>query len=336
MSVEDNKAVRRKNFLPFCHRWIFLLSSTIIVVFFSEKMYWYIQGYSLLILILVYVVGVYIIVRAIEFFSVAKFWPFVLVAVLYPLYVEGLFTGIILQDITVFTMLSYFVGWHTLISVMIGWYLHRKWLINKDYFRLGLSSTLIGIFWGFWSIVYWTPRQMGPEFEDGFRTGQWPVLEFAFLVFFLTLLYIGSHYLLGRKGIWQSEFRPSKIEDGIIFAVILFFLIIQFIALSFLVLILLGHLCIVLLALRAYSRRKNGPTILKQLEGEVELKGTLVFFFMPLLATMVYWLFTLYRPSDEFIGSVIYDGTVFIQLILGFIFYLVAIFYTLRRAKKRS
>ncbi len=159
--------------MSFLYRWLFLILCTVIVVFYSEKVYWYIQGYSLFILLLVYIVGVYLLFRLVDFFHITDFWPFLLAAVIYPLYVEGFFTGIVVADITFLVMLSYFIGWHILLSVIMGWYFHRKWLIKREYGKLWLSSIFIGLFWGVWSIIYWTPRQINdPDFQDAFKVGQ--------------------------------------------------------------------------------------------------------------------------------------------------------------------
>ncbi len=335
LEKEERTEVQNENkILLFLNRWKFLILSTLIMIFFSEKMYWYIQGYSLLILVLFYIVGVYIIVRLIEIFKVSNFWPFVLIAITYPLYIEGFFTGIIVADITFITMLSYFIGWHTLLSVILGWYFHRKWLIKKEYKKILLSSIFLGIFWGVWSIVYWTARQIAdPDFQDGFKVGQWPVEEFLMLTIVFSVLYMGSHYLLGRKKIWQEEFKASKIEDIIIALIILFFLLIQIISYSYLVVIILGHSAVIVLTLLYYKKRKtsNEKTILQQLAGKVELKGIIIFSIIPILASGVYGLLTHIRPSDEFIDSVIYDGIVAIQVILGFIIYVIALVYTFKR-----
>ncbi len=134
---------------------------------------------------------------------------------------------------------------------------------------------------------------------------------------------------------WQHTFSPSKFEDAIILIILLFFLFLQFLSFSFLIFLLLAHLCIIIFPLLYYSKNNNSdnPTILEQLEGRVEFKAVLIFSIMPFLASGVYWFFTFFRPSDEFIDSFIYDGTVFIQLIAGLVFYIVAIINTLKRGK---
>lgn len=324
-------------------RWIYIVFLTIIMVFFSEKMYWYIQGYEMLVVILAYLPGIYLFLYFIDTFKIKDFWPMVLAAVIYPLYVEGLFTGIIVSDITFLSMLSYFIGWHLCLSILIGWYFHQKWLINENYRKMVISSILLGCFWGIWSIGYWTERQItAPDFAEGFIVGQWHPIEFLMLAIYVTVLYIISQYIISRKSIQISSFKPGKIEKIIMGLIYIFLLVILFMNFSILALLLFLHLLVIFYPLKKYREKRNREetengvkfddesTIFNQLQGRISLKGLLILLLIPIFAFIVYYVFSVFRPSDTFIDEFIYDSIVLIQQIFGFIIYIVALVKTFK------
>ena len=312
-------------------RWAFLILSSIIMVFYSEKMYWYVQGYAYVELSFYYIFGVYMFFWIIQKFRVQSFWPMFVAAVSYPLYVEGLFTGIITLDTSIFVMLSYFIGWHTTLSVILGWYFHHKWLIQRETGKIIASSILIGIFWGAWSVVYWTETQTNdPEMQEMFKLGQWRIYEFALLAFYLAALYALAHFLIGK--VWIRSFQPGKLENITIGLVLLFFLIIQILTAGIFVFILLLHFVLLFLILRYYRDRvaEEDPVIFEQLHGEVRIRDAMLFLLMPFLATVIYGIFSCNRPADAFIDDIIFNGIVFLQLTYGFLLYLFAIYKTLQ------
>lgn len=318
---------------PIVQRWLLLILSTSVMVFFSEKMYWYIQGYKYLELFIFYIVGVFMLFAVISYFKITDFWPFVLASVIYPLYVEGLFTGIITADTSLFIMLSYFIGWHSFLAVIIGFYFHRKWLKEHNTKLLTVSSALLGVFWGIWSIIYWTAKQKNDvELDDYYQVGQWSISEFAMFAGYISIIYIISHYLLGKLTI--TRFHPGRVEKVLMGFIVFLFLALQTLTNGPLVIILVFHFLVVLSVLNVYRTRKiddtSGETVLSKLTGSVQFKYTLIFLLMPALAILVYAFFYYNTPSDAFIDSYIYNGIVYTQMLYGFILYSTALIKTFR------
>lgn len=102
-------------------RLLFVILSTATMVFFSEKAYWYPQGYALGELILFYAFPVYACFWAIAHFRVRRLPALILVAALYAFLVEGVITPVI-YEAGLFDpiMPAYFIGWHGLLAVIFG------------------------------------------------------------------------------------------------------------------------------------------------------------------------------------------------------------------------
>ncbi|RMG41749.1 MAG: hypothetical protein D6732_02065 [Methanobacteriota archaeon] len=302
---------------PVIKRWAFLLSSTSVMVYFSEKMYWYVQGYSYLELILFYLFASYSVFWAIDHFKINDVWGLALAGILYPLFVEGVFTGIITADITGI-MLSYFVGWHTTLAVLIGWFWHRKLLIERRTRTIILSSVLLGLLLGFWATVYWLPENINdPELspENGFHSGKWLLIDYALLQLYLGAIYIFSHFILSKT--WIERFQPSKWENYTILSLVLLLSLIQALSSSFFILWLIFLYAIVLLALRKYSQGHSEVTVLEQLAGEVRVRDILLLSLINLSAIVAYALVDAIELSEEVIRKLFLNGIVGIQVIYG-------------------
>lgn len=302
---------------PAIKRWGFLLSSTSVMVYFSEKMYWYVQGYSYLELILFYLFASYSVFWAIDHFKVNDVWGLVLAGVLYPLFVEGVFTGIITADITGI-MLSYFVGWHTTLAVLLGWFWHRKLLIEHRARTIALSSVLLGLLLGFWATTFWLPEnvndlELSPE--NGFNPGKWSLIDYSLLQLYLGAIYVISHFVLSR--VWVEEFRPSKWENYSILVIILLFSLIQVLSYSFFILWLILLYAIILVSLRKYSQGRSEGTVLEQLAGDVRLRDILPLFLINVSAIAAYAFVDAIELPEEVIRELFLNGIVAIQVMYG-------------------
>ncbi len=308
-------------------RWAFILLSTTIMVFFSEKMYWYTQGYAYAELVLFYMPGTYLFLLAVSYFRVRDFWGMFLAASLYPLYVEGALTGIIVADITGI-MFFYFIGWHTTLSVIFGWYFQHKFLVQRRIRTLALSSATMGFLLGIWATVFWIPENVNdPELiAEGHVLGQWPITDYALLLLYLGVIYVGSHYLIRR--FWDGEFRPSRLENVLVILYVLFLVSLQLITYSVLGVTFVGICLLVLLPLRRYKSQRK--TVLSELGGEVRLVDSLVLFLLPLFAVLGYTIIAVIRPPDSVIKAY-GDMIIFVQMSYGAVLFLYSVYRVLRK-----
>ena len=309
----------------FLHRLLFAGLTTVITVFFSEKAFWYVQGYAYWELILYYAFPVFACLWLIEYFCVRRLSSLVFVAAFYAFLIEGVLTPVLYEAGILDPFLpAYFVCWHGLLSIVFGWYLVRKWLVSGMWKRLLLAGFLFGLFWGIWSITYWLPE----TYEEFINPGQWPVIDFALYAFTFTLSLIIGHLMLGLGG-WPSSFRPTKIEKWVValFLVALFALnIVPVVPPGILKLgFLLGIIGIFL----AINRRREGQkTLFAELAGPVTVWHALVLLIIPLTAISVYGLATVVDPSPETLHILLEDIPL-IQALIGVGFFLWAGLVTL-------
>ena len=177
-------------------RLLFVLLSTVVIVFFSEKAFWYPQGFVISELILFYAIPIYACFWSIEHFRVRRLSSLILVAALFAFLVEGVLTPVMFEaGLFDSVMPSYFIGWHGLLAVIFGYYLIRKWLLAGQWQNVVAGSVLFGLFWGFWSITYWLPEsavewaKMAADGEIASGNTLWSLSEFGLyaLVFTLSL-----------------------------------------------------------------------------------------------------------------------------------------------------
>jgi hypothetical protein len=294
-------------------RLFFGLLVTAVLVFFSEKIYWYPQGYAIGELILFYGVVVYTCLWAIDYFRVQKLPQIILIAGLFAFLTEGVLTPVIFEGGLLNPMMaSYFIGWHGLLAVVFGFYLIRKWLRHGQWQQLLLGSMLVGLLWGGWSITYWLPE----TFAGMAYPGQWPVVEFGLHAFTFTLMLAAAHGLLGR-GAWLPSFKPSRAERILLGLMLLFF----YITLSFLVvplgfIPLVGLIAIVCLPLYRYRQCTTAGSLLKTLGGKIQMRYLPILIVMPALATVVYALATVLNPTEETL-RLIAEFTPLLQAAIG-------------------
>ena len=192
---------------PIPQRLLFVLLSSTVMVFFSEKTFWYVQGYAILELVLFYALPVAICMWIIELFQVQRFSGLVLIGGFFGFLVEGVLTPVVYEaGLLDPIMPAYFVGWHGMLSLVLGWYFIRKCLVERRWKRLLLTSSFFGIFWGLWSLPYRLPEsilefQALAEAGEHYIPGIWPVFDYALYTTIFTCMLAISHWLLG-KGIW--------------------------------------------------------------------------------------------------------------------------------------
>lgn len=276
-------------------RWTFIFLLTTIAVFFSEKAYWYPQGFAIGELILFYAVPVAVCLWAIEHFRVVRLSQLVLIAGLYAFLVEGMLTPVIFEaGLFDPIMPAYFIGWHGLLSILFGWYLLRNWLVQRQWGRLLFGCTLFGLFWGMWSLTYWLPEQAS-EWE---RSTVWLAEQFGIHALVFTGMLIVAHWLLDYFD-WKRPFQFTNPEKAILLLILLFF----YVTLSFLAAPLgflkLGVLLTAVFLPLARASRQSSVTFLQQQVGKINKTHLLILLAMPLLATLIYGWGLQANPSEQ-------------------------------------
>ena len=307
---------------PFLYRILFVLLSSAIMVFFSEKTFWYIQGYAIVVLVLYYAVPVAACMWVIDFFQVQRLSGVVLVGGLFGFLVEGILTSIVYEGGFLDPVMpAYFVGWHGILSLVFGWYLIRKWLVEGNWKRLGIASTLFGLFWGIWSLGYRLPESI-QEFEAYVQAGErwlpgaWPVLDFAFFTLVFTGMLMVGHWLLGRNT-WQPKFPLNNWEKGLLASVMVFlytFQVFPFVPLGFLKLAALVSLVIIPLSIQ--KKRQENFCILESLDEQIRFSQTIPLLAIPVTASLVYGLAAVF-PLLEDLLRLIFQSIYVIQALVG-------------------
>jgi len=290
---------------PYLYRVLFILLSSAIMVFFSEKTFWYVQGYAIVELVIFYAIPVAACLWVIDLFQVQRLSGVVLVGGLFGFLVEGILTPILYEGGLFDPVLpAYFVGWHGLLSMVFGWYLIHKWLVEGSWKKLGLGSLFFGIFWGVWSLSYRLPESI-QEFEGYVQAGEhwipgaWPILDFAFFSLVFTGMLMIGHWLLGQ-GIWQPRFSMRKWEIGLLVSVLAFiyaFQVFPIVPLGILKLIAL--IALVVIPLYFQKQRQNTFCILEGLDGQIKFSDTLPLIAIPIAASLVYGLAALFPPPKN-------------------------------------
>ena len=321
----------------FFNRLLFAALTAAVLVVFSEKIYWYIQGYGFLELLLFYFFPTYVFLWAIEAFRVRRWAPLFLAAALFGFLVEGVLAPVLYEDglLGLFHVSYTSLAWHALLSVLFGWYWLRRLLIQGNDRRIIIWSLIFGLFWGLWSLVYWLPENLNDAalLAEGFTLGKWQVGAFAIHALLFTAVLAISHLALVR-GYWQASFKPSRYEIGAVWlAIIAYFIVNVALAIPFAPVKLAVLLALVFLPLWANRQRQPEGSLLVDLAKPVVEKKVVLLFVMPLVATAVYGLAFFLQPDEDVIRLVSAAPLIWIPTILGGVFFVAAIFFTWRGAR---
>lgn len=303
-------------------RLLFVLLSTAIMVVFSEKVFWYVQGFAIVELILFYALPVAACLAVIDLFQVSSLSGLILVGGLFGFLVEGILTPVIYESGLLDPIMpAYFVGWHGLLSLVFGWYWIRKMLVSGNWKQLSLGSTFFGLFWGVWSLSYRLPESI-EEFQayvlagETWYPGAWPVGKFAFYALVFTGLLITAHWLLGRS-YWQKDFRINLWEAGLLLFALGFIYIFQVLPVFPLGFLKLGGLiALVLFPLQIQKKRRGKAGVLTSLDDQFPFSNTLPLLFMPLAAVVVYSL-AAFLPIPDDLVRISFQSIYVLQAIVG-------------------
>ena len=320
-------------------KFTFLLLSTTVIVFFSEKSYWYIQGYQLIELILYYMIPTVCFLWIVDWFQIQNLPTLFLAAAIFGFVTEGVLTPILYKNgiFDLFSISYTSLGWHALISIVFGWYFLHKWLIGRNRLKLLIASGIYGIFWGTWSLVYWLPENVvNSEFQPPeFIPGPWPVSDFILFTFSMTLILITTHWLLGI--VWQKNFKSRK--QGLIITALCGGVV-------YINQVLLAYpwapikfLAVTAPTMFVLNRRKKKPhqaSVLDSLSGRVYIKDALILFVMPLTASLVYTVAYYFKPEPNLIYLISAAPGIYGLTLLGWIFWIGSMISTLRNNSEKK
>lgn len=305
------------------------LSAGYILFFFSEAMFWArwraedtVGDYAAT--WLTYSVLAFAFLTLVSRFRVRSAWALFLVGAVFGWLTEGAVVQTMYDD---FPLNVSFTGlaWHASISVMVGWYLMRKVLIEQRWVAVGLLSGAMGLFWGVWAVCWWV--------EAGDVASLPAFGAFACLTSLGLIPAYHVHNALSRS---RPAFAPTRWEVA---GAALFFAFL-FVAGTLPAVGLAGSILPLLLAgvwltLHRNRRTETRPPLTDVLSGRTGWPQALALLSMPATATLVYGLG---RLGDRLLGLRI-PTHIPIYLVLtglGFILLALSVIHVWRRPVART
>ena len=324
----------RERLLPVLGRLGFALLSAVVLIVFSEKLYWYVTGYGFFDLLLGYFFPAFVLLWVIDAFRVRRLAPLWLAAAAFGFLTEGVLVGTMYEGgpLNWFSASYTPLAWHAPISVVFGWYALRRWLVAGRGRALAVGGAAVGLFWGLWAMAWWLPENAADPalLAQGARLGQWPVGEFGLHAFTFTAVLAAALWLLGRGG-WSS-FRPSALEVLLVVAVLLVFFIGGVLPAAPWAPLKLGPLLgVTLLGLYANKRREPPGSLLADVAGLVDSRLVPLLFVMPAVAVAVYAAAAALAPPVEVLYAITAYGGVLGTAVLGGSAFVAALAWTVAR-----
>ncbi len=334
MSLEGHRPQWAPRFGAALGRVVFALLSAAVLIVFSEKLYWYITGYTILDLLVGYFFPSFVLLTVVAAFRVRRPAALFLAGAIFGFVTEGVMTNTLYEGgpLAWFSVSYTSLAWHAPLSMLFGWWWLRRELVAGRARRTALGCAFIGLLWGLWSMAWWLPENVAdPELlAQGARTGQWPVAAFALYAFTFTALLALAHWLLGRGG-WRATFRPSWIEGALVAAgMLVFFVTLVLPVYPWAPLRLLVLVGIVLAALYVNKRREPSGSVLSDLVGPAQPRALAALAFMPLVAVAVYAAGAALQPSVDVIHVITTYGLGAGTGVLGWIVFVTALILTIR------
>ncbi len=308
----------------FMRRIISALSTGYVLCYFSEYMFWStldrymgVQGVQDFIFVwLIYSAMAYMVLWISSHFRANDFYSWFLVGAIYGWLGEG---AVVYTMYLMFPLQISWTGlaWHSLISIVCGWFLFRKAVVAGNFKQAAKISIFLGLFFGFWAPTWWSepPNRVIP------------IENYAIFVVLFTILVIFGYIIYEKCA--PSKFEPSKIEKVFFVGIFCFFFLFGTIPAVGLYAITLPILLFVVLRTlkKKAQNRSNSITVTNSLSKNINtnLKGYLLLLLLPLVAIGVYGLF--------FVSGLIFQTSIVVYLItlpLGFIFLILAIYRAYR------
>lgn len=298
----------------------FVLVSAFIVIFGSERTFWYWSpgiGEQLGVA-LFYMVPVGGVLWAISRYRIGQLWTLLLAVPLLGYVVEGVITPVLYSGgpfVPFFPI--WFTAWHGLLSFVVLWYLVHTWLVANRSRALLLVSIAYGVFWGAWSITLTLPESVNDPEVVADQGGPLEVLgplSFTGYALTFTAMLAASHYLLGR--LWLTTYEPSRWLRWLWVAVVGAIVVGWTVVIWWAAPMFVGYVWLQLWALRRTAAVATGPTILEQLSGPVTLRSLAPLALIPVVAAATY---TLAWEADlsDLAKQVILYGTITVQTLIA-------------------
>ena len=199
-------------------RVLFAALSAAVLLVFSEKLYWYVTGYSVLDLLCGYFFPAFVLLWLVDAFRVRRPAAVFLAGAVFGFVAEGMLTNTLYAGgpLALFSASYTPLAWHAPLSVVFGWWWLRRELVAGRGRWLALGCAVVGGLWGLWALAWWLPENAADAalLAQGARLGRWPVADFALHAATFTALLALAHWLLGR-GTEGSRFQVlGSREEG--------------------------------------------------------------------------------------------------------------------------
>jgi hypothetical protein len=288
-------------------RLLFVLCSAAVLVVWSEKAFWYVQGWGFAELVLVYALPTAATLWVVSRVRASGWRTAILAGGLFAFLLEGVITPVLYEDGPLPMLPAYFAGWHGVGSVVVLWYGLRRFLLAGQIGRVALTSALCGLVFGTWSLSYWLPESAAdPDLiSEGFDVTRWPVDRFALYAVVFTSALAAAHLLLDR--VWQRQLAPSRFGMAIVALGLGIFAIPMLIAVPWAPLKLGALLLLIRYGLRRLAR-SGGTTLLEELDGRFPARRGWPLVLPPTTAIAAYATASQVEPGEEAIRAVTQSG----------------------------
>jgi hypothetical protein len=265
----------------FIRRVIVVFSTGYVCLFFSELAFWSkydpkgMAPRELLMTWLAYSIVAYVFLSVLALSRARSIWALFLAGAVYGWFVEGIVVQTMYDDFPI--NLSWTgLAWHALITILVGWYLIRKVLLENRYLKTVVVSSVIGIVWGAWAVFWWV--------EYNAVTPLWQFSLYALIATLVLILFYAVHDLAHL-----AAFRPTWIEVGVLALIaVTYFVFVSLRAKPIAGIILPPLLAVVYFTLRKNRRSETRPDLFAAMQGKVRMLNYFGLLFVPLGAVAVY------------------------------------------------
>lgn len=193
-------------------RVAFVLVATVIVVFVSERMYWYFSRSLVeqLTIVAFYGPAIASVLWLVGRYRVSDLWGLALVVPVFAYLVEGAIVPVLYSGgplVPVFPAM--FTFWHGIVGVILVLFLFRRWLLEGRWKPLLAWSIVLGAYWGMWALTGIVEREeLALEAGSVGPPDLLDPLGFAIYAAVFSAVLAIAHWMLGF--VWMTEFLPTR------------------------------------------------------------------------------------------------------------------------------
>ena len=299
----------------------FVYLAALIVVVFSERVFWYWTPEPLahLQLAFFYSLPVAAVVWLLATYRVSSGWGLLAVTPLFAYVTEGVLTPVMYSGgpfVPFFP--AWFAAWHGLGSVAVAWFLLRRWMLDERWAALVAACAALGLFWGLWASTSLLPELV--EDEDMIDTvGVLSVLEpgqFTLYVATVTTILAVAHVIIGF--VWPRRVRPGRTSTIVLGALLLGGALIWTFAAPWALPMFVFYGWLQVRVLRRHRAAANGPTLLERFRGRIRIRAVVPLVAIVPVASIVYLVMWRAEPSDAVL-RVVHYGSIAVQTVIGLV-----------------